>query len=583
MSTIVTTAPLRLRPVEEQPAAAGRRKRGLIYVRVSKARADMISPELQVGHALTLARSENIDVVAEPIMDLGESGREFEERRIEEIKQMARDQQFDVLILWIWSRFGRNLRESLQHLDALMDYGVEVRAAKEDFDGKTTIGRFAIAQMLNIAELESNQKADSWRDTFERRRNKGLPHSNRGRFGYYRCETCPKWEFGHKLETCPKCRNGILKVDPVTGPVLARLYRDYAAGVSVRRLLVDLNRQGIRTFTGKPFTSGDLHAVLDSGFGLGYVRYLIPELSHQVVTNDDGTTKKKRANRQRDVTAFLYYGGAHDAVLDDPVECERIWDAYTKRRMAQSGQSFFSNRPRYSLSRHLRCSGCGGRMQTALREKKYRRPLVDGLPNPLDVTFRCANHIDSKSCPVNGTYVSLAVAEKWLLHWLDREAQMGKEEADAVAARIDALRTQSDGDQALLTRIESIQSQLEGLRTKDDKLTDAVLAELVSKDSARRKRAELDTQRTVLVQEQSELRAKLQETPVQQPRPPQAHLLTARRIYVAASQADRRELVSKLIREIRVNKGGSGPDKVAIYPLWEAPPPWIPRKSPTGS
>ncbi|MFE9042478.1 recombinase family protein [Streptomyces sp. NPDC007818] len=583
MSTIVTTAPLRLRPAEEQSTTAGRRKRGLIYVRVSKARADMISPELQVGHALTLARSENIDVIAEPIMDLGESGREFEERRIEEIKQMARDQQFDVLILWIWSRFGRNLRESLQHLDALMDYGVEVRAAKEDFDGKTTIGRFAIAQMLNIAELESNQKADSWRDTFERRRNKGLPHSNRGRFGYYRCETCPKWQFGKKLETCPKCRNGILKVDPVTGPVLARLYRDYAAGISVRRLLVDLNRQGIRTFTDRPFTSGDLHAVLDSGFGLGYVRYLIPELSHQVVTNDDGTTKKKRANRQRDVTAFLYYGGAHDAVIDDPVECERIWDAYTKRRMAQSGQSFFSNRPRYSLSRHLRCSGCGGRMQTALREKKYRRPLVDGLPNPLDVTFRCANHIDSKSCPVNGTYVSLAVAEKWVLHWLDREAQMSEEEAEAITARIDALKTQSDGDQALLTRIESIQSQLEGLRAKDDKLTDAVLAELVSEDSARRKRAELDAQRTVLVQEQSELRAKLQEAPVQQPRPSQGHLLTARRIYLAASQADRRELVSKLIREIRVNKGGSGPDKIAIYPLWEAPPPWIPRKSPTGS
>ncbi|WP_406514955.1 recombinase family protein [Streptomyces sp. NBC_00873] len=454
MSTIVTTAPLRLRPVEEQSATVSRRKRGLIYVRVSKARDDMISPELQVGHALTLARSENIDVIADPIMDLGESGRGFEERRIEEIKQMARDKQFDVLILWIWSRFGRNLRESLQHLDTLMDYGVEVRAAKEDFDGKTTIGRFAIAQMLNIAELESNQKADSWRDIFERRRNKGLPHSNRGRFGYYRCESCPKWEFGKKLDTCPKCRNGILKIDPVTGPVLAQLHHDYAAGISVRRLLVGLNRRGIKTFTGKPFTSGDLHAVLDSGFGLGHVRYLIPELSHQVVTNDDGSTKKKRVNRQRDVTAFLYYGGAHDAVIDDPTECERIWDAYTKRRMAQSGQSFFSNRPRYSLSRHLRCSGCGGRMQTALRNKKYRRPLIDDLPNPLDVTFRRANHLDSKSCPANGTYVSLAVAEKWFLEWLDHEAQTSEQDAEAIATRMAALKTQSADDQALLTRHE---------------------------------------------------------------------------------------------------------------------------------
>ncbi|MFE9826353.1 recombinase family protein [Streptomyces sp. NPDC005791] len=578
MSITVTTAPLRLRPLEEQPTTAGRRKRGLIYVRVSKARDDMISPELQVGHAMTLARSENIDVIADPIMDLGESGRQFEERRVEEIKQMARDKQFDVLILWIWSRFGRNLRESLQHLDTLMDYGVEVRAAKEDFDGKTTIGRFAIAQMLNIAELESNQKADSWRDTFERRKNKGLPHANRGRFGYYRCETCPKWEYGKKLETCPKCRNGILKIDPVTGPVLAQLYRDYAAGISVRKLLVDLNRRGIKTFTGKPFTTGDLCSILDSGFGLGYVRYLIPELSHQVVTNDDGSTKRKRMNRQRDVTAFLYYGGAHDAVIDDPAECERIWDAYTKRRMAQSGRSF-SNRPRYSLSRHLRCSGCGGRMQTALRNKRHRRPLVDGLPNPLDVTFRCANHVKSKSCPVNGTYVSLAVAEKWFLNWLDHETQMSESEAEAITAKMTALRAQNDGDHTLLTRLESLQGQLEGLRIKEDKLTDAVLAELVSEDSARRKRAELDTQRQALIREQTELRSKLKEVPVQQPRPSQDDLLTARKIYQAAGQADRRELASKLVREIRVNKGRSGPGKIDVYALWEAPPPWIPRES----
>ncbi|OIJ96309.1 hypothetical protein BIV23_32660 [Streptomyces monashensis] len=478
------TAPRRLRPAEALPESGHRRKRGLIYVRVSKARADMISPELQVGHAEALARSENIDIAFEPIMDLGELGRGFEERRIEEIKQMARDKKFDVLILWIWSRFGRNLRESLQHLDALMDYGIEVRAAREDFDGKTTIGRFAIAQMLNIAELESNQKADSWRDTFERRRVKGLPHSNRGRFGYFRCETCPGWSFGKKLETCPKCRSGILRIDPVTGPVLAQLYRDYAAGVSVRKLVIDLNRRGIKTFTGKPFTSGDLHAVLDSGFGLGFVRYLIPELSHIVVTKADGSTKKKRMNRQRDITAYLYYSGAHNAVIDDLVECERLWDAYTERRMAQSKQHFSSNKALYSLSSHLRCSGCGGRMQTALRNKRYRRPLVDGLPNPLDVTFRCANHIDNKSCPGNGTYVSLAVAEKWFLNWLDLEARMDEETAAAVQARMAQLREQNDSNRALLARLDAIEAQLTGLRAQDDKLTDAVLAELVSEESA---------------------------------------------------------------------------------------------------
>ncbi|MGN5381030.1 hypothetical protein ACQ4WX_39420 [Streptomyces lasalocidi] len=217
-------------------------------------------------------------------------------------------------------------------------------------------------------------------------------------------------------------------------------------------------------------------------------------------------------------------------------------------------------------------------MQTALRNKKYRRSPVDGLPNPLDVTFRCANHIDSKSCPANGSYISLAVAETWFLEWLDCEAQMSEREAEALAARMAALRTQSDGDQALLGRLENIQGQLEGLRAKDDKLTDAVLAELVSDDSARRKRAELDTQRQALIREQTELRSKLKEVPVQQPRPSQEDLLTARKIYLAAGQADRRELVSKLVREIRVNKGRGGPEKLDVYPLWEAPPPWVPRE-----
>ncbi|MFE7795570.1 recombinase family protein [Streptomyces sp. NPDC057460] len=570
MSTAVASTPLRLRPVDDVPESFRRRKRGLIYVRVSMSRADMISPELQVGHAESLAKAEDIDI----IFDLGESGREFEERKIEEIKQMARDKRFDVLILWIWSRFGRNLRESLQLLDALMDYGIEVRAAKEDFDGKTTIGRFAIAQMLNIAELESNQKAVAWRDTFERRRNKGLPHSNRGRFGYYRCESCPKWEFGKKLETCPKCRAGILNVDPVTGPVLAQMYRDYAAGISVRKIVVGLNRSGIRTFVGKPFTSGDLHSVLDSGFGLGFVRYLIPELSHKVVTRADGSTKRKRVKQQRDITAFLYYGGAHAAVIDDVVECERLWDAYTRRRMSQSGAHFSTNKARYSLSAHLKCSGCGGRMQTALRNKKYRRPLVGGLPNPLDVTFRCANHIDSKSCPYNGVYISLAVAEKRFLEWLDHEAQMDEATSEKVSARMAKLKSQSSENDELREKIEAVEARLSGVRTRD-KLTDAVLNELISEESARRNRAEIEAHKRSLLREHTDLQGKIKKVPKAVTRPDRDRLLTARRIYGEADQADRRELVSRLIREIRVYKGKDMPNKIEVYPLWVAPPPEI--------
>ncbi|MGW0997401.1 recombinase family protein [Streptomyces sp. NPDC002523] len=150
---------------------------------------------------------------------------------------------------------------------------MEVRAAREDFDGKTTIGKFAIAQMLNIAELESNQKSDSWKDTIERRRRAGLAHGSRGRFGYFRCDVCPPPERGKTLLTCPRCKDGILKIDPVTGPILASLYRRYAAGESVRGMVLWLKEQGVKHYTGTDIDAGALYHILDSGFGLGFVRF----------------------------------------------------------------------------------------------------------------------------------------------------------------------------------------------------------------------------------------------------------------------------------------------------------------------
>ncbi len=161
-----------------------------------------------------------MDLLEEPLVDLGKSGRNFGDRQIAEIIAMAERHEFDVLILWVWSRFGRNTLESLKNLDRLTELGIEVRAAKEDFDGRTVIGRFAIRQMLNIAELFSDQQSETWKETVASRRRRGLPHANQGRFGYYRCDTCPPKRQGEPLETCPSCKAGVLKVDKFFGPLL---------------------------------------------------------------------------------------------------------------------------------------------------------------------------------------------------------------------------------------------------------------------------------------------------------------------------------------------------------------------------
>ncbi|MGW4651906.1 recombinase family protein [Kitasatospora sp. NPDC004289] len=123
-------------------------RRALIYIRVSTARVEMISPELQEFQCRELVTRESMPLVREPLVDLGKSGRAFSDRQIAQIIALAEAGAFDVLVLWVWSRFGRNTLESLKNLERLTELGIEVRAAKEDFDGRTVIGRFAIRQML---------------------------------------------------------------------------------------------------------------------------------------------------------------------------------------------------------------------------------------------------------------------------------------------------------------------------------------------------------------------------------------------------------------------------------------------------
>ncbi|MFF4557203.1 recombinase family protein [Streptomyces sp. NPDC001422] len=580
-------APIRLRPTGDDadvPDTFRRRKRGVIYVRVSTARPDMISPELQVAHGQKLADDNQIDIIIEPIMDLGESGRQFEDRKIEDIKHMARNREFDVLILWIWSRFGRNLKESLQHLDDLMAYGIEVRAAREDFDGKTTIGRFAIAQMLNIAELESNQKADQWKDAIERRKLNGLPHGSaaRGKFGYYRCDTCPPPEAGKSMDKCPKCKEGILKLDERQQSyrkIYRRLYEGYAfKNVSMRSMVLWLRQQKITNWTGREIDAGDLYAILDTGFGLGFVRYTLPEEKHKVITREDGTTRTVRKSAHRDVTAYLYYKGKHEAIYEDEVECEKVWDAYIARRLSgrDGDDKNHDHTAKYSASGSLTCSGCGGRMHSMLRAKKVQRPWIDGEPDPYDVLFRCTRHMKFKDCPGGGVYVTLKVAQDIARAWISAQAESDPDGAQAVPALVAQVQAAEAGDNGYdddLTRLKGIEHDLEQVRIKEDKLTDSVLEELISKDAARRKRAEYDTQKSALQEEGAAIKKRIATRPRIIDRPDSAAFTSVIELWDVADQHDRRAMLKTLVREIRVNRGRDPRTKCDVWPLWVAPPP----------
>ncbi|MFB6528952.1 recombinase family protein [Streptomyces sp. NPDC056399] len=406
-----------------------------------------------------LAAKEGMRLVGKPVMGLGKTGRSFGERQISTIIEMAERQEFDVLILWVWSRFGRNMKDSLTNLDRLTELGIEVRAVKEDFDGRTNIGRFAIRQMLNIAELFSDQQADVWKESIARRRRKGLPHANQGRFGYYRCDTCPPRKPGVPLETCPACKEGVLKVDPVLGPRLADAWRRVAAGEFIAHITHEWYADGVvDPVSGKPVTPGRLYDILDSGFGLGFVRYRLPEQQHVLRTGKDGVKRRGRNRSRRPETFGLYLPGGHEPVIEDRAECERLWDAYLARRGDTPKTSARERGDiRYSATGLVFCSACGGSMHALLRAKKIRKPPVDGRPDPFDVTWRCRRYAELGSCRGSG-YGNLEHIEARVLDWLKDHAKGGQDmEARVRRSRPAPKRTDS------ATRIAVIERELERL------------------------------------------------------------------------------------------------------------------------
>ncbi|MEV7124306.1 recombinase family protein [Kitasatospora griseola] len=534
----------------------------MIYIRVSTARPDMISPELQEFQCRGLVDRESMLLVGEPLVDLGKSGRAFSDRQIAEIIAMAERGEFDVLVLWVWSRFGRNTLESLKNLERLTELGVEVRAAKEDFDGRTVIGRFAIRQMLNIAELFSDQLSESWKDTIARRRRMGLPHANQGRFGYYRCETCPPKMRGVPLETCPQCREGVLKVDQeLLGPRLWDAYERVADGVNPVSITHEWYREGIvDPVTGKHVTPAHLYDILDSGFGLGFVRYRLPEQLQVVAPDKDGVPRRRRNRCRRPESFGLYLPGRHEPVTGDRAVAERLWDRYTERRGTTPKRATINDRhtPRYSVSGRMRCPYCGGGMQPLLRAKKVRRPMVNGRPHPFDVTWRCRNQAELGNCPEAG-FGNLEHIETRLVAWLREQADAPKGMLEAAVAAERA---------GLADREEAVRAELASLVAEEDAITDAVAARVVDYQAAGRKKERIDKRRGELTTELVEL----EEERARVMRHPGAAAIEAvLEAWDNATPARRNAMIKDMVRHIAVRKGrGLTLDaKYEITATWE--------------
>lgn len=277
--------------------------RAVIYLRQSTFREESISLELQEEACRAHARREQYRVVAVE-QDPGVSGRTFDRPGVQAVLDMVEHREADVILLWKWSRWSRNRLDWYVAADRAQQAGGRIESATEPIDTSTSIGRLSRGMLIEIAAFESERAGDQWKEALERRIRNGLPHDGKPRFGY---------DYAAKKYT----------VDPVTGPVLADLYRRYVAGESFSALAQWLNAAGHPTTRATMWTQNIVKRLLDTGFGAGIIRY-----RGQV------------------------HPGIHEPVIDDAV-----WAAYQQARARRATRPR-AERSRYLLSGIVRCRTC---------------------------------------------------------------------------------------------------------------------------------------------------------------------------------------------------------------------------------
>jgi DNA invertase Pin-like site-specific DNA recombinase len=525
------------------------RRRAIIYIRVSQEKEEGFSPEQQLWACQQYALAHSIDIVGEPVLDLDMSGRDFAKRKISQIIERVRRGEADCVIVWQWSRFGRNNHKSQAYLAELKRAGGELYSATEHFDVTTATGEFSRDQMLLIAAYQSGMIGQNWKENHQRRLRNKLPHNGQARFGYKRCDDCKRNpDSPRSYLRCSTCR-GVLVVDPVRGPALAEAYEMWVLqGVPMDRVAKYMANKGIRSLKGAEMDAAAWYRVLDSGFAAGLLRS-----RSEPANPEKGITYPTNKPNTYD----LWYPGAHF-----PLITSDLWEAYKRKRCPEDYEagatgSTRETEPKYGLSGLVRCGNTreNGELCLAIMTASVTKYKSKYGTYETDI-WRCSRYVRTKQC--RSISVTRPKAEKEALKWLEDNAKHA--EAGEVAMKR-AAKAAKAGDEAA-----EVKKEIKRLKEKLSRALDGYLDEIISPEDYMNKKESLEGQLEVKVSQLRLLEAEVSANQM----PGSAAFRTLRELWPKLEEYEKREGAKKVIGYLLVTPTpGKAPNKLSIVPRWE--------------
>ncbi|OLT27784.1 hypothetical protein BJF83_17525 [Nocardiopsis sp. CNR-923] len=455
------------------------------YIRVSTAREDMISPEMQADHINELGKRTGCRIVRW-VADLDLSGRTLAKRQIsaiiESIANGTSPEGARKVGVWKYSRFGRNRADNQLNLALLERNGGELLSATEQVDATTAVGKLTRGVLLELAAFESDLIGEGWRDVHAHRIARGLPHTGIPRFAYDRLG---KIKIGGTWVHDPADPLGERYALGDTSPQLARMYREAAEGAPIGGIARWLNHERV------PSTLGNIgrwliqstYAVLDSGFGCGVLVAHDPRCTGHPSSETVQCPNKKE------------YPGAHPHVFDDDDERDAVWEAFKDRRRTGKKKGRRAANPRYDWTGIIKCRWCDRHLGA---QPRYGSPhLIPQWRCMPDKVSGCPRPEGTPGTSVAGGRVLYAV---WDL--LTRE----RARLDELAGAVESHTAQPPAVSAKAV-VEDLQARLKRARDTLDGLAVKHALGDIKDDVYRRTRDKTEQEEAALAQELAQAKA----------------------------------------------------------------------------
>jgi len=246
--------------------------KAVIYARFSSDRQREESIEGQIRECTEYANRNDIIIVGSYV-DRALSASKETEKRLDFLRMVQDSSKhlFDVVLVWKLDRFSRDRYDAAHYKHLLKKNGVKVISATEHIaDGPE--GIILESMLEGMAEYYSAELSEK---IHRGQKENALKGRNNGG--------------GVPLGYLINKKDQHLEVDPLTAPIVREIFRRYADGDTLRDIANDLNKRGVKTSSGKPFTYSTFGHLLKNRKYIGEYQYqnvVIPDGVPAIVDQD---------------------------------------------------------------------------------------------------------------------------------------------------------------------------------------------------------------------------------------------------------------------------------------------------------